>query len=883
MNRPGRLSSPDRGAPEATPILGAPRSALLQTTRLHPPRRGRGILSRPRLEDLAPRLLEHTLTVIKAPPGFGKTTLAAAWVEALAAQGATTAWLTLDLGEDDPSWLLHCMAAALKAASPSLEFESLAAEKELPFLPASTLATLLANDIHRRADPILMVLDDCHQVSEPTLDTALRLLLRHAPPQFHLLLISRQEPPATVLQQVRGGPVLAIDGEHLRFVPDETRALLTRAGQPPTASELATVQDATGGWSTALRAYLLAMRNHPRGGLAALPRSLSLLFDDMLAGLDADFRQQLLPLGLLETFNRPLLAHCLTREADAFIDTLERRQFFISSHGRDGEWLSLHPLLREHLTRLIERETPERARAFRLQAASWLAAQGWWSPAITLALAAGEAEQAQGWIRRCAMDLVEQGDFLILLQWQRQLKDHAPTFSAPMRLALAWAAGLAMQNEEARRLLDSLAHADDVNPWERQALRAMLLALDDRAEGGAALAATCFEHLPDRPWIRNVLTNVQRYGLLQTGQWQQLYSLPPLQCQPLPKTRYTFNRLYQHCMEALADAQQAHLGSAATRLEGAFSELTESGSSSPVLRAFPAAFLARVRLLQGRSAEASALLADSLEYVRLGGFLDSMVAALVSNAALLRQQGQLTQARQQVDEIESRAHHRQWPRLLAQALLERSRISLQEQHYEEARACGLRLRQLCGEHPRAIGLDSIAHAHLLAALEFAAATGDCSPTLIADAEDLAARLGAVQMRLPQMELHMAMINALHRAGHLDAAEQQYNAWHPLVRQAGALALLEALPSSWQATTPAPAPVGTLHALTIKERLILQGVAQGQSNKVIAKALGVTPETIKSHMKNIFAKLGVHSRSQAAAIIMAGGGLHATHPGLAIAA
>lgn len=839
--------------------------SLLQTSRLHPPPRGRGILPRPRLADLAARLLEHSLTVIQAPPGYGKTTLAAVWLETLASQEIATAWLTLDNAEDTPSALLHCMATALNASSPDLELDAPVPGKSPSSSAINAMATRLGNGIQRHAKHILLVLDDCQQVSAATLHNALAPLLRHPPPQLHLLLVSRQNLPAPLLQQVRGGPILTLDTEYLHFTLDETQALLERTGHVPTPSDLSAIQETTRGWSAALRTYLLAARKNPQGGLASLSRNLGLVFDEALAGLDADFRHQLLPLGLLERFNAPLLRHCRHHAPESFIDALEQHQLFIGAHGSDGQWFSLHPLFRKHLTRLLEREDTERANVFRQQAAAWLAAQGCCSQAISLALAAGDAHQAQAWMQQYAMDLVEQGDFLNLLQWQQQLKAYAASFSPRTRLALAWAAALAMQHEEASRLLDGLTNESGVNPWECRALRAMLMALNEQADEGARLAAACLQHFEDQPWILNVLINVQRYALLCASRWQDLYGLPPLQSQPLASTCYTFNRLYQHCMDALADLQQAHLTSAAARIERAFAELTESGATHPILRSFPAAFLARIRLLQGHASEAEALLADSLVFVRLGGFLDSIVASLGSSAALLRRHGQLAQARQRVDEIESIAHHRQWPRLLAQALLERSRISIQELKFEEARACVLRLQHLHEKHAQAAGPDSIAHAHMQAALEYASATGMHAPALIADAERLAAHLGAMHMRLPQMELQIALIGLLHREGRTEAAEQKYNEWQPAVRQSGALTLLEALPSRWRTTAaPAMATTNPLHALTVKERLILQCVARGQSNKVIAKALDVTPETIKSHMKNIFSKLDVRNRAQAAA-------------------
>lgn len=848
---------------------------LLPTTRLRPPCRKRGLLPRPRLEDSAADLLEHDLTILQTPPGYGKTTLAAAWFESLATQGINVAWLTLDRGEDTPLRLLHCLAAALEAAAPApvVSLPAFNAGKNRPDLSSADLATLLINDLHRHAEPLLMVLDDVQQVEAALLDEALRPLLRHAPPQLHLLLISRHALAASLLSQARSQPVRILDIDELRFTPHETQALLERAGRTPTTHELISLQNTTAGWIAALRASLLAGRGDaPRGETASLARRMGGIFDEMLAGLAGPVRDRLLPLGLLESFDEALLAHCQNHEADALIDTLEQRQTFIAAQAPEGDGFrfSLHPLFREHLTRLLERADPERARLFRRQAAAWLAAQGHWSPAITLALAAGEAAQAQEWLQRCARDLVEQGEFLVLLQWYRQLKTPPAGFPPPTRLALAWAAALAMQHDEASRLLESLADDDAANSWECRALRATLLALDDQPEAGARLAGTCLRQPDGHPWILNVLINVQRYACLQASQWQALYGLPPLQSHPLSSTCYTFNRLYQNCMEALADIQQANLSGAAARLENTFAELAQSEAVIPVLRAFPAAFLARIRLLQGRAGEAVPLLADCLPFVRLGGFLDFIVTAQGSSAALLRQQGQLAQARQRVDEIEAMAHHRQWPRLLALALLERGRISLRELKFEEARACIARLRQLNREHPRALGPDSVAQAHMLAALEFASATGEYPPTLIADAEQLAADLGAAQLRLPQMELHLTMIELLRREGRMDEAERKSGTWREIARQTGALALLGASSTTAEVLPRSTSPrIDPRRALTVKERLVLQCVARGQSNKVIAKAMGVTPETIKTHLKNIYSKLDVHSRAQAAAFITSG--------------
>lgn len=455
---------------------------LLPTSRLYPPRRGRGVLPRPRLENLAPKLMDYPLTLLKAPPGFGKTTLASAWVEVLAAKEIKSAWLTLETKDGTPNHVLYSLVQAFSYAFPNKKWPSARLCEDLTFVAIELLATQFLNDVDAFNEPLLLVLDDCHCLSDACLETLLNLLLKHRPKQLHLLLISRNALSPNVLQPLRGEPFLEMDAEDLRFQIEETKALLQRAEIELDAAELAKLQEATAGWSTALRAYLLSSNKN----IQHTPRSLYVLFDEMLDGLANDLLQKLLPLSVLEQFSPAMLGFCFDDDMTGFLYQLEQKQFFLNIKGEKGEWLSFHPIFKDYLAhRFCKQASLEAIQQFQLRAALWLAQQKQWIAAISLALNAKASAQAEQWINQCAMDLVEQGELYKLMHWEKQLREQLSTLPAAMRLALGWASCLAMRQEKAKQLLNSLKENEGIDPWERRALQALLLASDGRGEQAA--------------------------------------------------------------------------------------------------------------------------------------------------------------------------------------------------------------------------------------------------------------------------------------------------------------------------------------------------------------------------------------------------------------
>lgn len=878
----------------------------LLATKLMPPRRGRGTLPRPRLEQLIDRIAECSLTVLKAPPGFGKSTLASTWAEAALARGARVAWLTLDEADDSPERLLLYAAAAIQRGFDGGEEASLL--NDLSLIPAQHLATLLLNDLDRRQEHCYLFLDDYHCVPAETLIAAFDSLIRFAPDNLHLVFCGRSDLPSSLFAHTYSDALLEVDAGELRFDLDETRDLILRAGlEGIEPSELLDLHHTTEGWIAALRASLLNLRQRPAGS-PRLAKSITGLLDELLNRLPQDLATQLQNLAAVDKFNAPLAGHLTgTSDGSGLIAELDRLQLFITGLDQSAEWFSLHPLFREHLRRRLQ---PDELDRLRRMAAGWFAAAQNWMDAVRSALAAGDTDSAREWISHCAMGMVERGDFMILLDWQRQLQDRLLQCPMELKLALAWAAALAMSGENARQLItevrSELAQSGrngEAAPlyWECQAIEAMVLATEDHAEAGGQLASACLAHLIDRPWIYNTLLNVICFSHLHASRWEAVYSVPPNRNTPIEHGRYLFNQVYRLCLLGLAEMFQGRFSQATAIFEEGLRLTGEQGRGHPVLKALPSGFLAAVRYQQGKLDDAARLSFENIEIVKLGGFLDCVAGLLVTSNRLSSRNAGPHSVRHFLEEGERLAQSRRWPRLQAHLLLERIRASLLEHKAAEALACAQQLDNLLDFQLRTLPEEAGPFRFLACqGALWCEAAGLPRHADLEQAESLRGQAQRDNLRL--IEIHLTTGLALvqwRRNLHNDAVARLLDSTQ-LVESSGARQLLVDLPayetlaeiaahalqapgldqqqqgwlqrllSDGDSPTEQPILAQPAIALTSKERHVLELVAQGKSNKEMAKLLGIAPETIKSHMKNIFSKLQVDSRAQAAVAAKAAG-------------
>jgi LuxR family transcriptional regulator, maltose regulon positive regulatory protein len=227
-----------------------------------------GLIERPRLLELVTHAQAKRLSVIKAPAGFAKTSLALAWADRFLRSGNSVAWLSIDASDDQPTQFLFYVSHALQRARDGAGSLAIDLILETSLISPHAIVATLINALAELDEEVCLFAEDFHWISDPTIHDAMALLLRHAPSHFHLVLVTRTEPRLLLAGLRAQNQLLEIDSTALRFDLQETRQFLEREGLGPLLpAELRLLHERTEGWPAALRivaSNILSIRTKPR-------------------------------------------------------------------------------------------------------------------------------------------------------------------------------------------------------------------------------------------------------------------------------------------------------------------------------------------------------------------------------------------------------------------------------------------------------------------------------------------------------------------------------------------------------------------------------------------------------------------------------------------
>src|SRR6266487_6932695 len=193
----------------STPILA---------TKLYIPPPRQNVVLRPRLIERLNEGLHRKLTLISAPAGVGKTTLASAWVALCDRQ---VAWLSLDEGDSDPTRFLTYLVAALRTIAPTIGEGVLGVLQSPQPPPTESILTALLNEITTIPDNFVLILDDYHVIDAKAVDHTLTFLVEHLPPQMHLVIATREDPQLPLARLRARGHLTELRATDLRFTPSK--------------------------------------------------------------------------------------------------------------------------------------------------------------------------------------------------------------------------------------------------------------------------------------------------------------------------------------------------------------------------------------------------------------------------------------------------------------------------------------------------------------------------------------------------------------------------------------------------------------------------------------------------------------------------------------
>jgi LuxR family maltose regulon positive regulatory protein len=380
----------------------------LLATKLHPPRRRRTLVERPRLDVLAERSRHRALTLVSAPAGFGKTTLIADWFGGSEA----TAWVSLDGRDNDPTRFWTYVVAALDAASPDLDTEA-GPMLHTAGLPLDVVVATLINDLETAALDMVLVLDDYHLIESAEIHESVTFLLEHLPPQIRLVIATRADPPLPLASLRADGDLLEVRAADLRFTSSEAASYLADAMDLPlTAADVDVLEARTEGWIAALQLAALSLqgRDDPSAFVAEFAGDdrfiLDYLADEVLEHQSPEVRDFLLATSILPRLSGPLCASVTGRDdARSILEQLERSNLFVVALDDRRTWYRYHHLFGDVLRARLLDEQPDRVPELRRRASDWYAHNGDPYEAISQALAGDDPARAADLIERAAPEM----------------------------------------------------------------------------------------------------------------------------------------------------------------------------------------------------------------------------------------------------------------------------------------------------------------------------------------------------------------------------------------------------------------------------------------------------------------------------------------------
>lgn len=883
-------------------------------TKTRMPRDCGDTLRRERLEKYRSEVQRRLLTLVIAPPGCGKTTLARQWAEQLARQGAKVAWFSIDPDDNDPLRFMLYLDRAVAGAG----FERFAARADAmrhdPSRSFSEMSSALINRVAEMGDELVIVLDNYAWITDAAIHGQVAYILNNAPSNLHVVILASAPPPLPIGRLRARNQLFELNSNAIRFTRSEMQELL--GGEGGSAIEPAQLQEIyrfTQGWAAAVR--IIALKLDKSGKSSPSGRSLvdCRIFDavdeyleELFLGFPDELIDMMMHTSLVDSVSLPLcLALANSENSETYFCQLEQQQILMPLDP-DRELFIYPASVRRNMYRKLARKGHHYLAMLHRRAYGWYAQDGQWDKAADHALAAGDSEIALGWMECHVMSILKAGRVGTLTRWHQRLSALPISIPQRVRLAFAWAYALSHALDPALDLLAVIgAFSPQALPPEIQAecdaIRALAYTVADRIDEAAEFAARCAGHRFPDPWIGSIVANVELYCRFRRGQWAAFFSEPAvLAAQGEGVSNTQVLRLSYLGFAALLRGQ---LGLAEKYCNDAL-RLSPAEKGSEVLHfsAWPIGLLANVYYEEGRLDELEALLENRMDCIVSSGNLDCTLGAFLAAARTAARKGKMAKALSLLEQAEGIAVKRKWTRLEAAVLLERLRLYVNENRQAEAEGCLRRLSQMPGGAGGDAVSPSCSAAQLvdIARAHFAVHCGRPEEA-IAPLQALIGQFSANGNELFAVRLGTLLAIAHAKAGRGDTAEQAFRATVERAEKGGFVSavidhgpeagkLLSRLAASLEHGESAqrlrkhsermlrdwkrdfePHPAGEAPgketggcSLTPKEHEVLALMANGQSNKEIARNLSVAPETVKTHLKNIFFKLSVERRMQAVA-------------------
>jgi LuxR family maltose regulon positive regulatory protein len=412
-------------------------ATVILATKLYIPPPPPKVVLRPHLIERMNEGIHHKLTLISAPAGFGKTTLLSEWI---ASCGRPVAWLSLEDGDNDLSRFLTYLVAALQTISASIGAGALAALQSPQPPSTESILTALLNEIAALPDHFVLVLDDYHVIDTKPVENALTFLLEHLPPQIHLVIATREDPPLLLARYRARGQLTELRAADLRFTPTEATEFLNQVmGLALSTEDIAALETRTEGWIAGLQLAAISMHGHqdPASFIKSFTGShhfvLDYLIEEVLQQQSESIQTFLLRTSILDRLCGPLCDAVMGSPSASGQETgqetleyLEHANLFIVPLDNERRWYRYHHLFAELLRqRLHQSESSGNGEGglaeYHIRASRWYEDHRLEIEAFQHAAAANDIELAERIIEGKGIPLHFRGAVAAILNWLASL------------------------------------------------------------------------------------------------------------------------------------------------------------------------------------------------------------------------------------------------------------------------------------------------------------------------------------------------------------------------------------------------------------------------------------------------------------------------------
>lgn len=889
---------------------------MLIPSKLSRPVRLQNTVIRDRLLMQLSDVASYRLTLINCPAGYGKTTLIAQW----AAEQPRLGWYSLDESDNQPERFARYLIAAIQLATGDHCRKSEALSQKHQYANLSALFAQLFIELSDWQQPLYVVIDDYHLITHDAIHEAMRFFLRHQPDNLALVLLSRTLPPLGIANLRVRDQLLELGIQQLAFNHQEAQQFFEhRLSVPLEQEDSSRLCDEVSGWATALQLIALSSRQPNASAQQSAKRLAGLnashlsdyLVDEVLDQVDPDSRAFLLRCSVLRSMNDTLIVRLTGKDnGQQRLEELERQGLFIHRMDDCGEWFCFHPLFATFLRQRCQWEL-----ASELPTLHHAAAEGWLSlgypaEAIHHALAFADVAMLRDILLQHAWTLFNHSELTLLEQCLVSLPYALLVQNPELVLLQAWLAQSQHRYGEVNTLLEQAESAmlerhipvDEILRAEFNALRAQVAINADKPDEAEKLAADALKILPVANFYSRIVAS-SVIGEVHHCKGELSRALPMMQQTEQMARRHEVSHyaLWALLQQSEILIAQGFLQAAYETQDKAFELIHEQHLEQLPMHEFLLRIRAQILWSWSRLDEAEQAARKGIKIlVNYHPQQQLQCLAILAKCSLAR--GDLDNASLYIQRCEALQHdsqyHLDWitnadkPRIIhwqmtgdsiaaAQWLRDAKKPGMADNHFLQGQWRNIaRIQIMLGRYTEAeVILDELnenarrlnlisdlnrnllltnvvygkterkseAQRALIEALSLANRTGFISHFVI-EGEVMAQQLRQlIQLNaLPELEQHRAQrilkdINQHHRHkfAHFDEGFVEKLLTHPQVPE-----LIRTSP------------------LTQREWQVLGLIYSGYSNDQIATELDVAATTIKTHIRNLYQKMGVSHRQEA---------------------